>query len=544
MPAAFFVKARRHKIMKTLGMYLLEALERYGITHVFGIPGVHNIELYRGLPASSLRHVGGRHEQGLGFMADGFARAAGRPAVCFTITGPGLTNIATAMAQAYADSIPMLVIASQNRRGEAGSGRGYLHEMPNQAALAAQLSGFSHAVSTVNELPEVLARAFARLSAARPRPAYIEIPRDLLGADAASLPLPLNMAPVQAGAAPARDLREAARRLRSARSPLILAGGGALRAAPALRALAERLQAPVIMTINGRGILPPDHPLTVPFSPSLAPVRAAIAQADVVLAVGTELGPTDYDMYALSDFPPPANLIRIDIDAEQMVRTAVPGVALLGDALESLEVLLTLDLGAAAATNASAASLREAAAAALSPAMRGQIRFLDSLRDALPGALMVGDSTQPVYAGNLGFAAAAPGTWFNSSSGFGTLGYALPAANGAWLAQPQRPVLALVGDGGLQFTLAELGVLRDLRGWVGVIVWNNDGYGEIKTAMLDAGVEPAAVDLRPPDLRLLAQAYGLEYRHVRDRGALPQILAQFAAARQPLIIEIDAASFG
>ena len=137
--------------MKTLGLYLLEALERYGITHVFGIPGVHNIELYRGLPASGMRHVGARHEQGLGFMADGFAHAAGRPAVCFTITGPGLTNIATAMAQAYADSIPMLVIASQNRRGEAGSGRGFLHEMPNQAALAAQVSGFSHSLATVNE---------------------------------------------------------------------------------------------------------------------------------------------------------------------------------------------------------------------------------------------------------------------------------------------------------------------------------------------------------------------------------------------------------
>ena len=532
-------------IMKTVGMYLLEALECYGITHVFGIPGVHNIEMYRGLPDSGLRHVGGRHEQGLGFMADGFARSSGRPAACFTITGPGVTNIATAMAQACADSIPMLVIASQNRRGEAGSGRGYLHEMPDQAALAVQVSGFSHAVTTVNELPEVLARAFARLTAARPRPAYIEIPRDLLGADAQGLPLPHTRVPVQMGAAPDRLLREAALRLRVAKSPLILAGGGAVRAAAEIRSVAERLQCPVIMTINGRGILPPDHPLAVSFSPSLAPVRVGIAQADVVLAIGTELGPTDYDMYSVSDFPPPANLIRIDIDAEQLMRNAVPSVPLLGDARETLEALLQLDLGAAhPACVATAANLRVASAAALSAGTRAQIQFLDTLRDALPGVLMVGDSTQPVYAGNLGFAAAAPGTWFNSSSGFGTLGYALPAAIGAWLARPERPVLAVVGDGGLQFTLPELGVLRDLRGWVGVVVWNNDGYGEIKASMLEAGVAPTAVDLKPPNLQLLAQAYGLEYRRVPDRAALQEALTRFAAAQLPLVIEINATSFG
>lgn len=529
--------------MKTLGIYLLEALERYGITHVFGIPGVHNIELYRGLPASGLRHVGARHEQGLGFMADGFARAAGRPAVCFTITGPGLTNIATAMAQAYADSIPMLVIASQNRRGEAGSGRGFLHEMPNQAALAAQVSGFCHSLATVNELPEVLARAFASLTTGRPRPAYIEIARDLLSADTGALPLPPRIAPLRRNAAPIHALREAAQRLRLASAPLILAGGGAARAAPAVRQLAEHLQAPVIMTINGRGILPPEHSLAVPFSPSLAPVRACIAQADVVLAIGTELGPTDYDMYSLSDFPPPAQLIRIEIDAQQMARNAVPSVALLGDSLATVDALLALDLGPPRARTGAAAAVRASAAASLSVAVRDQIAFLESLREALPGVLLVGDSTQPVYAGNLGFAAAAPATWFNSSSGFGTLGYALPAGLGASLAQPQRPVLVLVGDGGLQFTLPELGVLRDLGAWVGVIVWNNDGYGEIKSSMIEAGVAPTAVDLKPPDLRLLSQAYELEYRHVRDGNALQGVLAQFAAGRKPLIIEIDAASF-
>ena len=531
----------------TLGSYLLAALEAYGITHAFGIPGVHNIELYRGLPRSRLRHVGARHEQALGFMADGFARASGRPAACFTISGPGVTNIATAMAQAYADSIPMLVIASQNRRGEAGSGRGFLHEMPNQCQFAAQVSGFAHAVAGVHEVPEVLARAFAGMRAQRPRPAYIEIPRDLLAADAGMLPPPVATM-VSAGAAPDELIAEAARRLQSCVRPVILAGGGAGPAAQGVARLAQWLQAPLIMTINGRGILPPAHPLNVSFSPSLEAVRALVAGSDLTLAVGTEMGPTDYDMYALSEFPQPPQLLRIDIDAGQMVRNARPELALLGDARRTVEALLAR-LGAAPSRMADAvwveraARTRVDAAAALTSAMRAQLRFLDQLRDALPGHLIVGDSTQPVYAGNLGFEAAAPATWFNSSSGFGTLGYALPAANGAALAQPQRPVIALVGDGGLQFTLQELATLRDLNAWVAVMVWNNNGFGEIKSSMIDAGVQPTAVDLVPPDLEHLAAAYGLAYCRVHDAATLSAALQQFAQRRGPLVVEIDAGIF-
>ncbi|MBS0393956.1 MAG: hypothetical protein JSR54_04975, partial [Proteobacteria bacterium] len=145
---------------KTLGAYLIEALQSRGVRHVFGIPGVHNLEFYRGLAASPIRHVAARHEQGLGFMADGYARVSGRPGVCFTITGPGLTNIVTAMGQAYGDSIPLVVIASENRRGELGSGRGFLHEMPDQLGVAARVSGLSRRITAPEQLPEALDLAF------------------------------------------------------------------------------------------------------------------------------------------------------------------------------------------------------------------------------------------------------------------------------------------------------------------------------------------------------------------------------------------------
>src|ERR1700689_486952 len=208
--------------MKKLGNYLIEALEAAGVRHVFGIPGAHNLELYRGLEAASLRHVTGRHEQGLGFMADGHASISGRPGVCFTISGPGVSNIATALGQAYGDSLPLLVIASQNRRGEAGSGRGFLHELPDQRALAAAVTAASFAITEPDELPGVLEQAFARFASARPRPVYIEIPLDLLAADVAGLALP-----AASPAAPDADpgaLAAAGALLAAARRAVVLAG--------------------------------------------------------------------------------------------------------------------------------------------------------------------------------------------------------------------------------------------------------------------------------------------------------------------------------
>jgi acetolactate synthase I/II/III large subunit len=142
--------------MRTLGQYLVEALAACGVRHVFGIPGVHNLELYRGLAQSVVRHVNARHEQGLGFMADGYARVSGRPGVCFTITGPGLTNILTAMGQAYGDSVPLLVISSQNARGEGDRGCGFLHELPQQRAMAAQVAAVTFSIGAPAELPEAL----------------------------------------------------------------------------------------------------------------------------------------------------------------------------------------------------------------------------------------------------------------------------------------------------------------------------------------------------------------------------------------------------
>ncbi|MGN6578549.1 MAG: 5-guanidino-2-oxopentanoate decarboxylase [Bordetella sp.] len=540
---------RRHTpgAAPTCGESLVTLLERYGVDYVFGIPGVHTIELYRGLAASSIRHVTPRHEQGAGFMADGYARVTGKPGVCFIITGPGMTNIATAMAQAYADSIPMLVISSVNARRELGSGDGRLHELPSQRELFAGLTAFSHTLLDAADLPQVLARAFAVFGSARPRPVHIEIPLDVIVSPAGAL----ANAPAAAATRPAPDaeaIAAAAGRLAGAKRPLILAGGGAVDAGEPLRALAERLQAPVALTINAKGLLPCGHPLLLGSTQSLPQTRELVRDADVVLAIGTELGETDYDTVFDGGFAIEGHLIRIDIDAGQLMRNFRPDKAIVGDAKAALTGLVRA-LGSHSAVEsavwgaARVADVRAKIDADYDAPSRAQAALIETLTTALPGVIIVGDSTSPTYVGNLTHDAAAPRSWFNSSTGYGTLGYGLPAAIGAKLAAPHRPVVCLIGDGGLQFTLPELASAVEAGAPVIVVVWNNSGYGEIRKYMVARGITPVGVDPYTPDFITLARGFGCVARTADDPAALAATLNEAAVASLPTVIEIREADW-
>ncbi|RWQ41966.1 MAG: 5-guanidino-2-oxopentanoate decarboxylase [Mesorhizobium sp.] len=523
--------------MTTVGEALITLLEAHDVDTVFGIPGVHTVELYRGLARSKIRHVTPRHEQGAGFMADGYARASGKPGVAFVITGPGLTNTITAMGQARADSVPMLVISGVNATPTLGKGLGHLHELPDQRGMMEKVALFSHRVADADELPGVLARAFALFSSSRPGPVHIEIPTDVMVKPADGIAALLrNVAPPEPEAA---AIAEAARLCAAARFPLVLAGGGAKRAEAPLQRLAERLGAPVVQTTNARGLLH-RHPLGVPASPSLKAVRALIADADLVIAAGTEFGPTDYDGYGDGGFVPPINLIRIDIGADQLARHPAT-VSIQADCGEAIEALLAAIGGVAAASDAGegrAAAARQAALAELSPAFAAQISAVEVIRDALPGSIIVGDSTQPIYAANLYYDHDRPGGWFNAATGFGALGYGPPAAIGAALAVPDAPVVCLTGDGGFQFTLPELGAALDAAAPVIFIVWNNRGYREIETSMLDVGVEPVGVSPAPPDFCKLGEAYGIAAERIVGIDDLADALKRARATRLPYVIEI------
>jgi acetolactate synthase I/II/III large subunit len=512
----------------TVGQALVAGLAARGVRVVFGIPGVHTVELYRGLAGSSIRHVTVRHEQGAAFAADGYARATGQPGVALVITGPGLTNALTAMAQSRADSVPVLVISGVNRRDSLGKGLGLLHELPDQAGMVRSLCP-TFQVTGPDDLGPVLDAAFAALTTGRPGPVHVEVPTDVMG-----MPCALPML----GVLPVRPMPDAAlvaaakARLTAARRPVVLAGGGCVRADAELTALAEALDAPVVLTSNARGLLA-GHPLAVPASPSLQAVRALIADADVVLAIGTELGPTDYDMYVRGGLPDLSTMIRIDVCADQLTKHPA-SIALQGDASMVLPLLVCTHRKADGVARAAAATA--AAFAELSPAMQHQARLLAVMADALPDAIIVGDSTQPVYAGNLFHHAPFPGAWFNAATGYGALGFAPGAAMGAAIGS-HRPVICLIGDGGLQFSPGELRTAVDEALPITYVVWNNAGFREIAEAMADAGTD--VIGCTPSPLRMgpFAAACDLPFTSILpDAGALrAALLAPYAG---PRMIEI------
>ena len=523
----------------TCARLLVDLLHQYGINTAFGIPGVHTIELYRALHGSGITHYTPRHEQGAGFMADGYARASGKPAACFIITGPGMTNIATAMAQALADSVPMLVISSVNRRDTLGGGQGRLHELPHQQVTLGGVSLFSHTLQDPRSLPEVMARAFALFEGGRPGPVHIEIPLDLLAEPLdTKAPAPARFFPPSP--APTA-IALAAAWLSAAERPLILLGGGCADASEAARTLVDRLQAPVITTINAKGVLGAEHPLDLGATASLPPVRALARQADVILALGTELGETDYDLVFDDGFQLSGRLIRVDIDPQQLGRNQQAALAIVADVGATMTALtdqLPEHPGRGAAGDVRAT--REALALKQDPELVPYVPFFEALFASLPEAIVVGDSTGPVYAGNYLVSMPAPRRWFNSATGYGTLGYGLPAALGAALAQPDHPVVALVGDGGIQFVLGELATARDLNKPVAILIWNNQGYDEIRRYMAMSEVPRLGVDLEAPSFEYLSQAFACRYTRVDNPETLQNALQSLEQASSPLIIDLDA----
>lgn len=526
----------------TCGERLVEILEEYQVDTVFGIPGNHTVELYRGLAGSSIRHVSPRHEQGAGFMADGYARASGRPGVCFLISGPGLTNAMTPMMQALADSIPMLVISAVAARHQLGMGEGHLHELPNQSALVGQCSRFSHTLMRPDELPRVLARAFAVFSSERPGPVHIEIPLDIITADASHV-LPQRWPPCLPASANAEAIAAAKELLLTAENPCLIVGGGAVAAAAEVCAIAEKLNAPVVNTVNSKGLMPPSHPLAVGGSPSLPSVRKLLSQSDVVLAVGTEFGETDYDMLFVGDLEFEAKLIRIDIDAQQLCRNQRPDIAICGDARLSLAALgATLTPGAGDISCSRVSDARAEITAEDHYHSEFQV-FFDVLQASLPGLILVGDSTLPTYYAVWQYEPSGPRQYFHSATGGGTLGYAIPAALGAKLGRPEAPVVALIGDGSAQFTLTELAAGVEAGLSVTIIVWNNQGYSEIKQGMVASEIVPVGVDIPAPDFITVARALGCESAKPTDLSSLAEALQAASCRAVPTLLEIDQSLF-
>ena len=535
----------------SVGRYIVALLAANGIDTVFGIPGVHNLELYRGIASTGLKHILVRHEQNAGFAADGFARISGRPAAAVVISGPGLTNILTAAAQAKTDSVPMLIIASTAVEASLAKGWGVLHELDDQRALAAGVAGTARSARSAEDARDHLREAFASFQLGRQRPAYLEVPLDLL-AQTTTL-RPERFAHVGGGPQPAPAVVEqAVKLLAESQRPMIVAGGGAKAAGMQLRELVEALDAYFVTTVAGKGLLPEDHPANLGASLQFGVTQQLVARADVVLAVGTELSETDF--YSGTRLEMSGRLIRIDIDATRLADHYAADVGIWGDACASLDALIKAftDDGSARGAGGRARWRSELGAAAIhraridgqfSAGTRTCARLLSAVRAAIPDdAVVFTDMTQVAYLGNYAFPADQPGTWFHPS-GYGTLGYALPAAIGALVGEPRRPVLVLAGDFGIQFTSQELATAVELQLSLPIVIWNNGALGQIRDDMLAAGIPPTGVIGHNPDFVALARAYGAHGERAHGPAQLTEAIRSALRRRGPTVLEAVEADF-
>ncbi|MBE1530423.1 thiamine pyrophosphate-dependent enzyme [Actinomadura algeriensis] len=513
------------------GHALVRSLAAHGVDHVFGIPGMHNLEIYSWLGTYGIAQTAPRHEQGAGYAADAYARTTGRPGVVVTTTGPGLLNAATAAAQAYSDSVPLLLVSPGMPVRHPATGGGRLHETKDQSRALGAIVERSHRATTVAAVETAVARAFGFLTGReRPRPVHIEIPHDVIieRADLGAAP-PLAR-PVPAAAAPRSRIEAAARTLLHG-TATIVAGGGSRGAAAEVAALAELLGAPVVTTANGKGVLSERHPLSLGVGLHLPAVRARLETCDVVVAIGTELAEADF----WCDPPALANVVRVDLDPGHGGRHV-----LTGDAAPTVRALIEcLPPPGRRARGADVPLVRRARDARAREQGRRWLAGLAAVRAELAAdAIITSDSAMACYYGALPNLPIGPEGRYLHPTGYGTLGYALPAAIGAKIAAPGRQVVALSGDGGLQFAVGELATAAGLGLPLPVVVFDNGGYGEIRAEMLARGDVPRGVDHRTPDLPAIAEAYGCAGTVAPDPAALGEALRHALRRPRPTVIVV------
>jgi thiamine pyrophosphate-dependent acetolactate synthase large subunit-like protein len=525
---------------ESVGKAILRLIAEAGVDTIFGLPGVHNLEFWRHDSSPMPRIMGVRHEQTTVYAADGFARATGGLGVALTTTGPGAANAVGAFGEAAMSGSPVVLIASEISTNFARPGvtRGVLHESSDQAALFEPLAKKVYRPRTAESALSAVADA-CRVALQWPRgPVYVDIPTNVLSSIAPSL-LPRIEAPVRMS--PTSDsLRDAATLINAAHRVVIWAGGGVVQsgAESALARLAEKLQAPVVMTFNGRGALGSSHPNAVALPPHEPEIAELIGSADVLVAVGTNF---DGMMTRNWSMPMPEKLVALNCDATDMTKNYAPTVAVLGDARLSLEALEELveesqtpgiDLEALHSEVWSRLRLDTRASTA--------VRFLDQISRVREShdAVVVADMAIPGYWTG-GYGQFECSRTLQYPVGWGTLGYALPASVGAG-ALKKRPVLTVCGDGGIMFALGELAVLVQEDLPVTVLLVDDGGYGMLRYDQDHSGDPHRGVDLVRPDFAALGRAFGI--KTVELDGSIDElgdVLDEALGSRSPRLVILN-----
>ncbi len=524
----------------TGGEAVVRSLEAHGIDVVFGIPGTHNLAIYDALTHSEkIRHIVARHEQGAAFMADGYARASGHPGVCITTTGPAALNAVSSLGTAYADSSPVLLIASQNPVATFGLEKGLIHECPKQLEALRTVVGEALRPETAGAISETIFDAFRSMAVGRARPAAIEIPIDLLN-DEDSIEI-LSPETERPAVFPVSELMPSLDLIKSSIRPVVWAGGGVItaNASEVLVRFAEKLKAPVFTTVMGKGAIPGSHSLSAGSALNHWSGRSYLETCDLLIAVGTRFTDEETDSWTLKL---PEKIIHIDIDPQAIGPIYEPTISLIADAKLSLGILdeqlldHVVDNGSNRVMEVK--KLREELRDDCLKKAPVGVHLVDSIQAGLPSdAIVVSDLTLMAYWCRRLLDFYEPRSnlypW-----GFGTLGFALPAAIGAKLARPERPVVAICGDGGFMFNLQELATAIQHEVPIVLLVFNDNSYGVLEKQQEVLFGRKIGVNLYNPDFIALAKSFGIKGERVDTIDALEDSLSRAVHYNDTYLIEI------
>ncbi|KAB0622586.1 thiamine pyrophosphate-dependent enzyme [Castellaniella defragrans] len=518
----------------TGGEAIVQSLVRNGIDTLFGIPGVQTYGLFDALQRNGkrIRVVTPRHEQTTAYMAMGYAKSTGRIGAFSVVPGPGILNTTAALCTAYGVSAPVLGITGQVPSDYIGSGKGHLHELPDQLATLRTLTKWAARIEHTSQVPEVMHDAFRQLQSGRPRPVVVEMPWELFTAAAPVTPIEPPAVYPQIEIDP-DSIARAAALLKEARNPLIMVGSGAQHAAPEVLALAEQLQAPVVSWRGGRGIVSDEHPLGF----TCASGFRRWAETDVVIGIGSRL---EMMWFRWPDLGKQRRLINIDIDPVQMVRLK-PAVGIVGDAARASRGLLEeirRHEGARASRTEEFLALKARTHADIQK-ITPHVQYLAAIRQALPrDGFFVEEICQAGFTSFYGFPVYQPRTYVTAGHQ-GTLGYGFPTALGVKVGNPDKCVVSITGDGGFLFGLQDLITAAQYRINLVVVVFNNGAYGNVyrDQQRLFEG-RTIGSELSNPDFVKLAESFGIAGQRVQTPAQLAQALERAFAADAPALIEV------
>jgi len=524
----------------TGGQAIVKGLESEGVEVVFGLPGLHVLGLYDALYDSGIRHVLVRHEQSAAFMADAYSRVTGEVGVCIMTTGPGVTNATTAIAEAYCDSSPILVIAGQIPSDLIDKDKGVLHEI-KQLPIFNSITKWSKRILEVNEIPLLIHRAFRKLREERPRPIYLEVPCDVLEkAEDVNFSYENGFRNTLSGNS--NSICEASNLLLKSKFPVIFAGGGVLRsnATSELIALAESLSAPVITSLMGKGAMPEDHPLSLGCASNREVIGDVLSKADTMLAVGVRfsaMSTWDWTMKV------PDNLIHIDIDEKEIGKNYPAKVGIVGDAKLILNRILTKIKSKNKVDRDGwvhyVSKIKSEWESKLLSSHRVEIKALMEVRRELNrDAIIAADPTIPVYWMLKYFPVYHPRT-FLYPAGYRSIGFGLPAGIASKIAFPRRQVLCVCGDGGFMMVCQELATAVENGVNLPIIVYNNKGYGVIKYVQkVRYGGRYIGVDLHNPDFAKFAESFGANGVLVESLSQLRESVREALRSDKPTVIDL------